>query len=406
MSTLLFAASGHDLPDQLERISALPPLQPFSPEAREFVAEFSQRILKLPRLRDFPELATLSHWFRPAAINNMAERVQASGSGVRMARGTVFHLAPSNVDVLFAYAWLMSVLCGNRNVARLSQKGGAQRDSLLGLLEQIRAESGHQSIIQRNLLLTYPHDDSITTAISARAHARIIWGGDATVARIRSIPLAPLAVELAFADRFGVAAFKASAVAEMDDEQLERFAHRFCNDLLWFSQQACSSPRSLFWIGSDQEIAMAKQVFWPRVHAQARSFQDETAALMQRVTDSHLLAAQGKIDGTDCDFADFPLPLAALHADGSSRELQSGYGLVVEVPLQELRQLAAQLDERDQTLVQHGFDRQQLVELLQGIGNRAIDRIVPVGRALDFDNVWDGTDLYQILTRQTTLTGC
>ena len=33
-----------------------------------------------------------------------------------LARGLVFHLAPANVDVLFAYAWLMSVLAGNRKM--------------------------------------------------------------------------------------------------------------------------------------------------------------------------------------------------------------------------------------------------------------------------------------------------
>ena len=213
MTTLLFTTHPDPALDaQLARLDSLPVLPPFSPQARDFVAEFARRVLRLPGLRQFPELATLAHWFRPAALEHLARRVTTAEGSVVLARGRVFHLAPANVDVLFAYAWLMSLLCGNRNVARLSQKPGAQRDALVGLLRQMHDEGLHPAILERTVLLTYPHDDNITRVISAGCHARIIWGGDATVARIRSIPLAPLALEIAFPDRFGVAAFRAAAI--------------------------------------------------------------------------------------------------------------------------------------------------------------------------------------------------
>ena len=101
----------------------------------------------------------------------------------------------------------------------------------------------------------------------------------------------------------------------------------------------------------------------------------------------------------------YPLTLDADRADGRLRELQSGHGLVVDVRLDSLAELARQLDDRDQTLVQHGFSREALVELLDRLGNRALDRIVPFGRALDFHPVWDGTDLLDVLTRKITLPG-
>ncbi|MFC6804089.1 acyl-CoA reductase [Deinococcus caeni] len=39
-----------------------------------------------------------------------------------MPRGLVFHVPPANVDTIFIYSWLMSVLAGNRNVIRLSSR--------------------------------------------------------------------------------------------------------------------------------------------------------------------------------------------------------------------------------------------------------------------------------------------
>lgn len=404
MTTLLFSTRPDDgLEAQLARLRALPVLPPFSPQARAFVADFARGIMRLPQLREFPELATLAHWFRPAALDHLAQRALAPEGSLALARGLVFHLAPANVDVLFAYAWLMSLLCGNANLARLSQKPGAQREALVALLQEMHARGGHEDILGRTVLLTYPHDDAITADISAACHARVAWGGDATVARIRAIPLAPLALELSFPDRFGVAAFSAAAVSAVPDPELPELARRFCNDVLWFGQQACSSPRCLYWIGEADAIAAAKARFWPAVRAQARQFEDETAAMMGRITDAHLLAATGHEVALRDPLTAYPLRLAAARADGGVRSLQSGHGLVVEVDLPRLDALAAQLDDRDQTLVQHGFGRDELAGLLAALAGRAIDRVVPVGRALDFHHVWDGTDLFRTFTRLVTL---
>jgi len=404
MTALLYTAHQDDaLPTQLERLRNLSPLPCFSPATRGFVEEFSRRILKLPELRRYPELATLSHWFRPAAIDQLCRKAAIADGSVMLPRGLVFHLAPANVDVLFAYAWLLSVLCGNRNVARLSQKPGAQRDALIGILHDFQQEALFPEVLQRTVLLTYPHNDAITREISTACHARIIWGGDATVTHIRSIPLAPLALEMAFPDRFGVAVVRADAIASMEAGALSELARRFCNDMLWFGQQACSSPRCLYWVGEPDRIAAAKAVFWPAMQAQAAQFEDEPAALMARVTDAYLLAARTPDLQLADTLATYPLHLTVPYADGHLREQQSGHGLVIEVDLPTLHALAVQLDDRDQTLIQHGFSHEDLAALLRDLPNRAVDRVVPIGRALDFHHIWDGSDLLRIFSRQTTL---
>ncbi|HCV96733.1 MAG TPA: hypothetical protein DGV23_08265 [Stenotrophomonas sp.] len=404
MTTLLFSIRPQaTLESELARLAALPPMLPFSAPLREFVAEFSRRVFALPQLREHPELATLGHWFRGAAVNQLSQRLSARSGELNLARGLVFHLAPANVDVLFAYAWLMSVLAGNTNVARLSQKQSTQRDALVSILHAMHAEGVHLQVLERAVLLTYPHDDAVTGLISRHCHARIIWGGDATVAKIRSLPIAPLAVELAFPDRFGVAVVRAAALATADAAELQELARRFCNDVLWFGQQACSSPRCLYWIGGAADIAAAKSRFWPAVRDQAGQIDDEPAALMARVTDANLLAALGHGVHSPDAMGLYPLRLETPRADGHLREIQSGHGLVVEIALADLADLAAQLDDRDQTLVQHGFSAQDLTGFLSTLGNRAVDRVVPFGRALDFHPVWDGTDLLDVLTRKITL---
>ncbi len=404
MTTLLFTTDAvGDLDAQLMRLAALPTLTPFSAEARGFVTEFTRRILKLPGLRKYPELATLSHWFRPAAIEHMAGQANSTEGGIVLSRGTVFHLAPANVDVLFAYAWLMSLLAGNRNVARLSQKSGPQREALIGILNELHAEGRFRKVLERTLFLTYPHDDTTTLSISEYCHARIVWGGDATVAKIRSIPLAPLAIELVFPDRFGIAAFDAAAVATLPEKELPELARRFCNDMLWFSQQACSSPRCLYWVGDASAIAAAKAAFWPAVREQARQFEDDTAAMVARITDACLMATVAEGARLEDSLSSYPIRVMVDHGGGKLRELQSGYGLITEVDLGSLQLLSNQLDDRDQTMVSYGLSQQTIADFVATLPGRALDRIVPVGRALDFHRIWDGIDLYSVLMRCITL---
>ncbi|PJK00096.1 hypothetical protein CO615_05390 [Lysobacteraceae bacterium NML75-0749] len=405
MTRLLFSTQPDAaLGTELTRLRSLPKPEPFAPELRDFVCEFSRRVMALPQLRQYPELATLAHWFRPAALAHLAERVSPQAQRRQLARGLVFHLAPANVDVLFAYAWLLSLLCGNVNIARLSQKPAAQRDALISILHAMAQEPCFAPVAARSVFLTYPHNAAITAEISAACHARIIWGGDQTVATIRAIPLAPLAVELAFPDRFGVSAFKATALLALSDTELAELTRRFCNDTLWFGQQACSSPRSLYWVGSLDEVHAAQQRFWPVLRQQAHNgFPDEPAALLARIADAHVLAAQSPTLQLRDTLSDYPLRLQDETVDATLREQQSGYGLLIETRLNTLPELAALLDDRDQTLVQLGFTQDELDSLLTVLHHRAIDRIVPVGRALDFDPVWDGIDLLHILTRHITL---
>ena len=61
------------------------------------------------------------------------------------------------------------------------------------------------AIAERTLIVCYDHDDAVTKLLSSQCHVRVIWGGDATVRAIRSVPLSPLALEITFADRFSFA---------------------------------------------------------------------------------------------------------------------------------------------------------------------------------------------------------
>lgn len=402
MITTLFPARPiTDWRAEVERLSGGIRRRPFDDGAVDFVSMVAARLMASPVAREHPELASLAHWFRPASIETMRRRLEAGDeAGLPAARGLVFALAPANVHVLFIYGWFLSLLAGNSTIVRVSQKPSPVRDAFLALVGSLAREERFWEVLSDSWLVSYPHDAETTRAISLACDARLIWGGDATVREIRSIDLKPTAVEGAFADRFSLAAFDARAVAALNDTSLSDIARRFANDCLWFDQQACSSPRGVYWVGSDAEVASARERFWPAFEQASRGFENEPAAVMSRLGDLFVMAAHGIIEHTDSRPGALPTRAWTHGPMSLVKSMHSGFGLFVESRIASLADIGRTLDSKDQTLVAFGFDEAALVGLSQVLPNRALDRIVLPGQATDFSIVWDGTNLFDLLTRR------
>jgi hypothetical protein len=397
-----------DLRALLKRMGSLPAWRPFDPRAIEFVSRFSQLLLTSPQIRTFPELAALGHWFRAARLRTLAKSIPSDPTRIRVGRGLAFHIAPSNVDSVFMYSWLLALLCGNPNIVRVSQKGGAQQDFLIGILHSMSSEERFDEVRTRFCLLTYPHDVHITQAISATCMVRVVWGGDATVEAIRRIPLRPTATELCFSDRFSLAALHAGAVRTCEAETMTTLVRHFFNDVFWFSQQACSSPRVIAWIGEEIEVGEAAARFWAAVEMEVDSRQPENspAMLMSRLGAAFEFAAENAAGGNASHFSNHPLLLNAASVDlGRTRELHCGNGLFLESRFDTLCDLGRTLTDKEQTLAVFGFKPEDLFTLIDELPPRAIDRIVPVGDALAFDHIWDGQDFFVSFTREIVVSG-
>ncbi len=407
MQYLLGTKFDEDLPSILDRLGSLPAWRPFDERLVNFVAKLSQLILTSRSVRDFPELAALGHWFRKARLIEMARTSCVPIKGqVQIGRGLAFHLAPSNVDSVFMYSWLISLLAGNTNLVRVSQKGGPQQAFLISILQEIAQIPDYADVTNRFVLLTYPPDDRITEQISEACMVRVIWGGDATVRAIRAIPLRPMAIELCFADRFSAAALSAEAVRKADNAAFKELIQGFYNDTFWFAQQACSSPRMIAWVGNEADVEAAERRFWPALtkEVEARGAENAPAMVMARLGAAFEYAAHGLAElSNEFRLNSFPTKLDLTGNSLSEvREIHCGNGLFVQMQMQTLGELGPKLTEKEQTLSVYGFEDHDYLDVISTLQPRALDRMVPVGSALAFDQVWDGQELITSFTRRIT----
>lgn len=385
----------------IEKLQEQEVLNSFHPDVLSFVQELSKKLL---RIRQYPELVSLGYWLRKTNMNKMQQswNDRTNDQFVR-ARGTVFHLAPSNVDTIFVYSWMLSLLAGNRNIIRISSKEQPQTKQLLSTMIEILKEPKYTTVAKRTVLLTYQHNENLTGYFSENCHTRVVWGGDRTIKAIRQIPLAPLANELVFPDRFSLALIHAHAFLKTNEEEKKHLLQQFYNDSFWFDQMACSSPRLLYWIGDRHIIESAQEEFWTSFEQVIREKEYELVAAtqVQKLATSLWLASEQEVKGmknspyfSRVTFEKMPVEV---------RERHCGGGLFYESTASSLLDVLAVISDKDQTLSYFGFSKEELIEFASKVQARGIDRIVPIGQALNFDGVWDGQSFLQSFTREVVI---
>ena len=379
-------------------------LPPFSDEAVSFIVAFSKALFVSSTLKKYPELMALAFWMRKSRILKLKQQFdRRTNNRLFLGRGRVFHLAPANVDTLFIYSWFLSLLVGNSNSIRLSSTDNPQLGALTKILNTLLNQKQFSAIRKRTLLVRYPHDDEITTYFSKDCNVRVIWGGDATIRHIRTLPLPPTSIELPFADKFSLSVLNAEAYNNSREQ--EKTAENFFNDAFWFSQMACSSPRLVAWIGEQKTVTAAQKTFWSLLEARVLGKDPDISAadVMNKVVASSMMA----IDHPGVHV--LPARYGYIHRvalpglEDVDEHLHCGAGLFYETRLDSLMELAPYLSRRNQTVTSFGFTRDNWQQLITTSATNGIDRIVPMGQALDFSVTWDGMDLLTAFCREISL---
>jgi len=376
-------------------------LEPFSDILVNFVNDVSKAILKDSFFKQYPELMALAFWMRKSHIKELQNYfLNQKADKVLIGRGIVFHMAPSNVDTIFVYSWFISLLVGNSNILRISNKENIQTELLLNVIIDVIYQEKYADLQNRVAIIRYGHEDEITKILSAMADIRVIWGGDNTVNHIRTIPIKPTATELTFADKFSFAVIKSEQI--LQESNINNLIEKFYNDSFWFGQMACSSIRLIAWIGNKNDNEKAQKLFWEKLNKYVLENQPEEIApadIVNKLVAECSMAIENNIiiDNIDNPYIN-RVKISSL--DEVSEDLHCGTGLFYELEAESLENLLPYITKKHQTIAQYGFSKQELVDLIYNNMPEGIDRIVPIGKSLDFSYIWDGYDLFRSFCRE------
>ncbi|MCU7834956.1 MAG: hypothetical protein KZQ83_06830 [gamma proteobacterium symbiont of Taylorina sp.] len=366
------------------------PVFPFSAKSIQFCQDLSKILTTDTKLRPYQDLVALGYWLRPSHLKQLQSDFE-NKEAIHQPRGLAFHITPGNVDTMFAYSWLISLLAGNKNIVRLSSKGGEAQQVLLSTIEKLLNSADFVNIRQNNLLIMYEHNDEISGYLSSICDTRVIWGGDDTIKKIRQFPILATSKDIVFADRFSFALFNSENI--INSAELPKLCQLFYRDIYTFGQQACSSPRLLVWYGSNDSNRQAKILFWMEFKKLlGQSSKPLAAAAVNKLVHSQLMAMMGN----KLNMKLFP-DLYRININEVSSDLwkqHCGEGLLYEAEINHFSELNKFTNTSFQTCTYTGFSREQLKQEVQNGELQHILRFVPVGHALNFESVWDGMDLF------------
>lgn len=371
-------------------------LPPFSKAICDFLSELSTEIMKNPQAKKYSDVITFGFFCRKGNISKLKEEYSDKISN-RLGRGLSFHIAPSNVPINFAYSMAAALLAGNSCVVRASSKLFPQIDTVCGCINDVLRKEKFAEIGNYIAVIRYEHNREITDKISSLADVRVIWGGDNTIEEIRRSPLPPRSSEITFADRYSIAVIDSEAINK--HENMPQLVRDFYNDTYLYDQNACSSPRLIYWLGNRSETKTAQEKFWNAVHdyiSNIYNFEPVTAV------NKYTAACRAAIDlGAKIVSADDNL-ISRIFVDKLNKNI-SDYrcagGSFIEYRGENLDALKSVVTEKYQTLSYFGTDKQILADFVCKNGLCGIDRIVPIGKTADFSLVWDGYDLIMRMSR-------
>lgn len=395
--TFLYPAGGTD-PEAMRHKA---PLEPFSEAAVTFLSALSATLMRDPLTRTMPDVATFAFFCRKANLERLRQTHTASGE-LRMGRGVLFHVAPSNVPVNFAYSLVAGILAGNANIVRVPSKEFPQVALIVKAIGTVLSgETDPLGFRDRIALVRYSRGGAATDMLSALCDVRIVWGGDATIADIRRSPIPARAFDVTFADRYSFCAIDAAAYLAADDA--EKIAEAFYNDTYLFDQNACSAPHLVVWRGPAEVAEHAKARFWKALYDYtSRKYELADVLAVDKLTAFYLQAVGMDIRrkaGTDNLI--WRVEASALPEDIDTFRCKAGY--FTEYRVDSLEQVAHIINRKYQTLAYYGFGPSELECFVAGCRPTGIDRIVPIGKTTDFALVWDGYDLIRTLSRIVTI---
>ena len=369
--------------------SALSPV--FADTTTSFLSALSAKLMSSKEARVHSELVALGFWLRSANLERFAKQL----SGFNKPLGSVIHFTPSNVDTMFIYSWVCSLLMGNRNLVRVASQETDLRITLFDILNQVLILDEFASVREANLFVSYDKQSQWSQSFSQLADARVIWGGDESVQTIRALTAKPRCRDISFADRHSAALINGSALG--DASTIADLAQKLWKDTQPYQQQACSSPRILYWIGeTEKQLALFAAI-------------DELASQQPRTKsqrNEHLVSTQ-LLQATGQAKSSFDTQsISAVNiteVNEAVYQANSGNGLFFVYTLDNVESLTHLMDSKTQTLSHWGVDKTALLKVLENPSITGIDRVVPVGQALDFDVLWDGFDLFSQLSRRITV---
>lgn len=178
---------------------------------------------------------------------------------------------------------------------------------------------------------------------------------------------------------------------------------KFFNDTYLVDQNACSSPHIVLWY-SKKSIKKATEKFWTELNKKTNmDYTLPDIAIIEKYTNLCKDFALNEDIHKHENYSSNLMTLKLKKLKNGLENLRGRWGYFYEYELKDLSKLKKIINKKFQTLTYYGFSKNELVNFIKDNNIQGIDRIVPIGQALNMDLNWDGYDIISSLSRKVVI---
>ena len=372
-------------------------LSPYDKEVLDFLVDLSEDLNLTKDIKNYPDIKTFAFFCRNKNLIKLKKNFLVSSRDIRLGLGLIFHITPSNIPTNFAYSLIFGLLTGNSNIVKVPSRDFKQIDIISKSINKILSKK-YKKVKEMIKIVKYKNNESFTKKISSICDARLIWGGDQSIENIRKYNLHASAIDLTFADRYSLCIIDTKKFLRSKYDNLTRIVERFYNDTYVADQNACSSPHMVLWLGKKSHKAKSK--FWEELSKLVEKKYNLTHdAAIEKYTELCKKIINDKNVKSFRTYTNNVYTVVLKNLNGSLDTYRGKWGFFYEYDIKKLEQIKKYINKKFQTLTYFGVEKVDLKDFIIKNKLQGIDRIVPVGQALDIGFYWDGYDINNILTR-------
>jgi len=372
-------------------------LKPFDKTICDFFDSLSKNIFKDRNKIKETDILTFAFWLRKKNILEIKKKFD--DDELKLPLGLIFHITPNNVPINFAYSLFFGLITGNTNIVKVPTKNYFQVNYICKTINELLKLNKFKILKRMINVIKYENKDEITKEISNTSNARIIWGGDQTIKKIKEISTPVKCIDITFPDRYSFSIINLDSLRKLNKENFFKVVKNFYIDNYTFDQNACNSSHLIFWYGKKKDIKL-KEKFWIQLNKYLNKNVDYPDSVS---TDKFNKICTDLIKFSNINYLKkysknlHVINLKKLIKRNDNQRGQWGY--FYEFYSNDIDILAKIITEKYQTLSYYGFSANFFRDYLLKNKIKGVDRVVPLGRAMEMNYLWDGYNLLRTLTR-------
>lgn len=374
-------------------------IKPFDNSVCEFLDCFSKDLFKISKKLNRPDIMSLAFWCRKNNLLKLKEKYNKEK--ISKGLGLIFHITPSNIPTNFAYSLIFGIVTGNNSIIKVPSKNFEEIKIICERINSILKLKKFNKIKNKITIIRYDKNNNITEEISQISDGRLIWGGDNTVREIKSLKTKFRSIDLTFGDRYSFSVINSENLVKLTEKDMINLIKNFYNDTYLVDQNACSSPHLIIWLGKSKKI---KNIFWQKLFQFVKKNYDQPSiASIDKLSDLYnsIILNKEIIKVHTFEKYLYVATLKKLHKNLDT--LRGRWGFFYQIDLENFVNIKDFVTDKFQTMTYFGIDKKKLHSFIANNHLNGLNRIVPVGQALDINFYWDGYDILNQLTKKIDL---